>query len=130
MPILSHLTSFLGDVKSLDDRDSSDSAICISAWALSKSMIMYKMAVGREFAAGLGRRANRGNRRGACQCININDARLGKGSNLVVDSAIVGRDIASVEKNTLLYYGPRSVSIRAKHCTLYARTPLEARNGR
>lgn len=63
--MLSHLTSFLVDVKNLDDLDSSDSAICIRAWALRRSIRMYSKLVAIGYIVGLGSKANNGSRRGA-----------------------------------------------------------------
>ena len=63
--MLSHLTSFLGDVKNLVDRDSSDSAICMRACALRRSTKMYNKLVANGLVPGFGNKANSGSRRGA-----------------------------------------------------------------
>ncbi len=96
--MLSHLTSFLGDIKSLVIRDSSDSAICIRAWALRRSTKMKSKLVAKGFVEGLGSRANSGSRRGACErsIQTLSPYIRDDVSDLMVNAAVVRGDIASV----------------------------------
>lgn len=62
---LLHFLSFLGDVKSLEEPDSPDSAMIMSAFALSKSTTVYSKYVKIGYVEESGRREKSVNRSGA-----------------------------------------------------------------
>lgn len=64
MAIESHLRCCLGEVKSLDDRDSPDSAICMRKFAQARSSKMKRAHVIIEYK-GVGIKANSGSSNGA-----------------------------------------------------------------
>ncbi len=69
MARLSHFTLFRGEVYSLEDPDSPEAAICMSAFAASRSSDIYKMLVRKENAAE-GMSENSDSRSGACARIS------------------------------------------------------------
>jgi len=88
--MLSHFRALLGDVKSREEPDSPDSAICIRALAQRRSSRMYRRLVRAAKSEG-GMRAKRGSSRGACEdnircCVCM---LLSRCNHLVVDAAIV-----------------------------------------
>jgi hypothetical protein len=62
---LLHLLSFLGEVNSFEEPASPVSAIAINAFALRRSVIMYKKYVNMGYVEKSGRRENSGRSRGA-----------------------------------------------------------------
>ena len=65
MAKLLHFLSFLGDIKSLEDPASPDSAIFMRAFALKRSTSMYNRYVRAGYVEELGRREKRGSNNGA-----------------------------------------------------------------
>lgn len=62
---LDHLVPFLGDEYNFEEPASPESAISMRAFALRRSTNMYRKYVKAGYVDELGKRANRGRRRGA-----------------------------------------------------------------